>query len=303
MKIIESVSEFHRLLGVSPPQHPLISVVNLEDIQLTDASFFNKFSTNFYSISLKKEVKAKMKYGQNFYDFDKGVLSFTAPKQIQTVDLSDSEFEENVAGKGLVLFFHPEFLAKYPIASTIKQFGFFSYSVNEALHLSEKEEENINEILLKIRDEYQHIDTYTQDVIISQLELLLNYCNRYYQRQFLTRKSQNTDILIKMEQILNDYFDSEEPLINGLPSVEFISKQLNLSPHYLTDMLRILTGQNTQQHIQEKLLEKAKEYLLSTEISVAEIAYQLGFEYPQSFNKMFKKKMNMSPLEFRQSLN
>ncbi|HEX7869285.1 MAG TPA: helix-turn-helix transcriptional regulator, partial [Chryseobacterium sp.] len=223
--------------------------------------------------------------------------------QVQSVDFTDSETEEMVSGKGFVLFFHPEFLAKYPIAATIKHFGFFSYAVNEALHLSEKEEENIIEILLKIKNEYQHIDAYTQDVIISQIELLLNYCNRYYQRQFFTRKSQNTDLLIKMEQILNDYFNSEEPLINGLPTVEFIAGNLNLSTHYLTDMLRVLTGQNTQQHIQEKILEKAKEYLLSTEISVSEIAYQLGFEYPQSFNKMFKKKMEISPLEFRQSFN
>lgn len=303
MKVIESVSEFHQLLGVSAPQHPLVSVINLEEIQLLNTFFTEKFSTNFYSISLKKEVKAKMKYGQNFYDFDKGVLSFTAPKQIQSVDFTDSEAEEMVSGKGLVLFFHPEFLAKYPIAAMIKHFGFFSYSVNEALHLSEKEEENINEILLKIKNEYQHIDAYTQDVIISQIELLLNYCNRYYQRQFFTRKSQNTNLLIKMEQILNDYFDSEEPLVNGLPTVEFIANKLNLSTHYLTDMLRVLTGQNTQQHIQGKILEKAKEYLLSTDISISEIAYQLGFEYPQSFNKMFKKKMEISPLEFRQSFN
>lgn len=303
MKVIESVSEFHQLLGVSAPQHPLVSVINLEEIQLSNTFFSEKFSTNFYSISLKKDVKAKMKYGQNFYDFDKGVLSFTAPKQVQSVDFTDSETEEMVSGKGFVLFFHPEFLAKYPIAAAIKHFGFFSYAVNEALHLSEKEEENIIEILLKIKNEYQHIDAYTQDVIISQIELLLNYCNRYYQRQFFTRKSQNTDLLIKMEQILNDYFDSEEPLVNGLPTVEFIAGKLNLSTHYLTDMLRVLTGQNTQQHIQEKILEKAKEYLLSTEISVSEIAYQLGFEYPQSFNKMFKKKMEISPLEFRQSFN
>ena len=303
MNNIDSILQFHRLLSLPDPLHPMISVIHLEDIRFKKDSVLEKFSTGFYSISLKKDVMAKMKYGQNQYDFDKGVLSFTAPKQIQNLDLSDIDSDNNGAGNGFALLFHPDFLGKHSVASTIKNYGFFSYSSNEALHLSEKEEQNILEIFLKIEQEYQHIDKHTQEIIVAQIDLLLSYCNRFYERQFITRKPANNDILIKMENLLDDYFNNEESLKEGIPTVDYFASQLNLSPHYLSDMLRTLTGQSTQQHIQNKLIEKAKEFLSTTELSVAEIAYHLGFEYPQSFNKLFKKKTEISPLEFRKSFN
>lgn len=303
MNIIDTILQFHRLLSLQDPLHPMISIIQLEDIRFLEDSILEKFSTGFYSISLKKDVKAKMKYGQNQYDFDKGVLSFTAPKQIQNLDLSDIDSDNNGAGNGFALLFHPDFLGKHSVASTIKNYGFFSYSSNEALHLSEKEEQNILEIFLKIEQEYQHIDKHTQEIIVAQIDLLLSYCNRFYERQFITRKPANNDILIKMENLLDDYFNNEESLKEGIPTVDYFASQLNLSPHYLSDMLRTLTGQSTQQHIQNKLIEKAKEFLSTTELSVAEIAYHLGFEYPQSFNKLFKKKTEISPLEFRKSFN
>lgn len=256
---------------------------------------------NFYCISLKKNIAAKTKYGQQYYDYDKGLMTFVAPKQMLSLD---SPLVDALSpSSGYALFVHPDFLYKHPLATTIKGYGFFSYKVNEALHLSEKEEKNIVEIFQKIEEEYQHIDRHTQDIILSQIDLLLNYSNRFYERQFITRKAVNHDILTRVEMLLNEYFGSKSSLEKGLPSVEALADQLHLSPHYLSDVLRSLTGQSAQQHIQEKLIEKAKEYLSVTNFSVAEIAYQLGFEHPQSFNKLFKKKMNVSPLEFRQTFN
>jgi len=300
MNSIDSITQFHRLLSLSDPLHPLVSVIHLEDIRFKNDDILKSFFTNFYSISLKKDVQARMKYGRNYYDFDKGMLSFTAPKQVQVLELIETDLPNNGAGKGYALMFHPDFLYGHPLATSINKYGFFSYAVNEALHLSEREEKNITDIFIKIHEEYQHIDNNTQGIILPQIELLLNYSKRFYERQFITRKAVNHDVLIRMEQLLNEYFEGEA-LRSGLPTVEFLSGKLNLSAHYLSDLLRSLTGQSAQQHIQERVIQKAKEYLTSTNLSVAEIAYQLGFEYPQSFNKLFKRKTSFSPLEFRAS--
>jgi len=301
MKVINSISEKHRLVSLPEPLHPLVSVIRISDMRFTDRPIWEHFSMNFYCISLKKNVSGKTKYGQQYYDYDKGVMTFVAPKQI--LSLPALQTDSLSPASGYALLFHPDFLYKHPLATTIKKYGFFSYAVNEALHLSEKEENNIEDIFQKINEEYQHIDRHTQDIILSQIDLLLNYSNRFFERQFITRKAVNHDVLTRMEQMLNEYFDNEGSLRNGLPSVESIADKLNLTPHYLSDLLRSLTGQSAQQHIQEKLIEKAKVYLSVTNLSVAEIAYQLGFEYPQSFNKLFKKKTNISPLEFRQTFN
>lgn len=303
MKIINSISEFHRLVQLPEPLHPLVSMVRVSDIRFTNDETWKQFSLNFYCVSLKKGVVSKMKYGQQYYDFDKGLMTFVAARQVQSLDMPEAGIADADFGTGYSLLFHPDFLYKHPLATTIKNYGFFSYSLNEALHLSEKEEQNIADIYKKIEEEYQHIDRHTQDIILSQIDLLLNYSNRFYERQFITRKAVNHDLLARMEELLSDYFDHKESLKNGLPSVEYLASNLNLSPHYLSDMLRSLTGQNAQQHIHEKLIEKAKEYLTVTNLSVAEIAYELGFEYPQSFNKLFKRKMNISPLEFRKTFN
>jgi len=302
MKTINSISEFHRLVSLPEPLHPLVSVVRVQDMRFTDSTFLEQFSLNFYCVSLKRGIVGKVKYGQRYYDYDKGLMTFVAPKQIQSLDAPDDTISQD-SGVGLALLIHPDFLYAHVLATAIKEYGFFSYSVNEALHLSEKEEKNIADIFNKIDEEYQHIDKHTQDVILSQIDLLLTYSNRFYERQFITRKAVNHDLLSKMEQLLNESFEQEATLKNGLPTVDFIAGKLNLSPNYLSDMLRSLTGQSAQQHIHDKLIEKAKEYLSGTNLSVAEIAYQLGFEYPQSFNKLFKKKTNSSPLAFRQTFN
>jgi AraC family transcriptional activator of pobA len=201
-----------------------------------------------------------------------------------------------------LLIFHPDFLLKHPLATTINSYGFFSYAVNEALHLSEDEENDLITILNKIDKECQHIDRHTQEIILSQIDLLLNYSNRFYERQFITRKNNNHELLIKFEQFVNEYFIADTSN-KGLLTVQRIAEQMNLSPNYLSDLLRVHTGQNTQQHIHEKLIEKAKEKLSTTNLSVSEIAYALGFEHSQSFSTLFKKKTTMSPLEFRHAFN
>ena len=226
-------------------------------------------------------------------------MTFVSPNQLLTHQQGDPLPKE-----GIMLLFHPDFLAGYPLAKSIKEFGLFSYELSEALHLSEQEETVIENILKSIETEYQsNIDHFSQDVIIAQIELLLQYSNRFYNRQFITRKPANHEILIRLETILTDYFQNGKVLVSGIPTVQQIAEQLNVSPNYLTDMLLSYTGQTTQHHIHNKLIEKAKEYLSNTNLKVSEIAYQLGFEYPQSFNKLFKNKTEMSPLEFRASFN
>ncbi|WP_134088740.1 AraC family transcriptional regulator [Olivibacter sp. XZL3] len=303
MHIVNSISEFHQQLSLPEPLHPLVSVIDVSGIKPDESEIWEQFFVNFYSVSLKRDVTAKVKYGQQYYDFNKGTMNFIAPKQIQSLTIPEIRKMKIECGKGYMLMFHPDFLYKHPLARAIKNYGFFSYSLNEALHLSEKEEGNVVEIFKKIEQEYQHIDRHTQNIILSQIDLLLQYSNRFYERQFITRKAVNNDLLTKMEQLLNDYFDKDETLQSGLPTVEFVASRLNVSPHYLSDMLRSLIGQSAKSYIHEKMIEKAKEYLSSTQLSVAEIAYQLGFEYPQSFNKLFKKKTEMSPLAFRAKFN
>jgi AraC family transcriptional activator of pobA len=298
MNTITSLSEFHRLLSLPEPKHPLVSVIDLSKSSFLKDEVWKGFTSSFYCVALKREATGKMKYGQQHYDYDKGVLIFTAPKQVQYLDLETMDCEN----RGFMLVFHEDFLLKHSLANEISNFGFFSYAVNEALHLSEDEENNLLEILWKIDKECQHIDKHTQEIILSQIELLLQYSMRFYERQFITRKNNNHQLLVKFEKFLNDYFDKESSE-KGLLTVHQIAEVMNLSPNYLSDLLRVHTGQNTQQHIHEKLISKAKEKLSTTELSVSEIAYELGFEHSQSFSTLFKKKTNKSPLEFRQSFN
>jgi AraC family transcriptional activator of pobA len=297
--IINSISELHRLLELPKPSHPLISVINLAEIKCHFDENIKSVIYNFYSICIKKDFKGKLKYGQNYYDFDEGVMTFFSLGQVISTVVTD-----DLAVSGIWLVIHPDFIQNYPLAKNIKDYGYFTYAVNEALHLSDKEEAMVTSIFQNIEQEYLSvIDTFSQDVIISHIELLLNYSNRFYNRQFITRKNANNDLLVKLEAILSEYFNSEEVQEMGLPTVQYISEKLNVSPNYLSDMLRTLTGQSTQQHIHNKLIEKAKEVLSTTSLSVSEIAYQLGFEYPQSFNKLFKSKTQVSPLEFRHSFH
>ncbi|MFD3003650.1 helix-turn-helix domain-containing protein [Pontibacter toksunensis] len=298
MNAINSVSEFHRLLSLPEPRHPLVSVINLADSIFLEDDIWKGFVNRFYCVALKREAKGKIRYGQQHYDYDKGVLSFTAPNQVQYLDLQHME-----CGSGYLLIFHPDFLLAHSLASTINSYGFFSYAVNEALHLSAEEEADLITILNKIDKECLHIDKHTQEIILSQIKLLLNYSNRFYERQFITRKNHNHQLLAKFEHLVDEYFDTDATTQQGLLTVQHIAERMNLSPNYLSDLLRVHTGQNTQQHIHEKLIEKAKEKLSTTNLSVSEIAYALGFEYAQSFSTLFKKKTEMSPLEFRQSFN
>ena len=303
MQTINSLSEFHRLLSIPPPLHPLVSMALVSEIHAVNSEVWKKFSTDFYTISLKNNIQSKVKYGQQYYDFDKGTMIFTAPKQVQSIEVNEPNVFNETLGTGYVLMFHTDFLKKHPLQTTIKNYGFFSYSINEALHISEQEELNIIELFQKIEKEYQHIDKHTQDIILSQIDLLLNYCNRFYERQFITRKTVNNDLLSKMEHLLNAHFNDSGIHKNGLITVEYLANKLHVSANYLSDMLRSLTGQNAQQHIHEKLIEVAKEKLITTNLSVSEIGYALGFEQPQSFNRLFKKKTEMSPLKYRQSFN
>ncbi|KQR93716.1 AraC family transcriptional regulator [Chryseobacterium sp. Leaf180] len=298
MNTIKSISDFHRLLSLPEPKHPMVSVVDLSQSIFIEDEVWKGFTNRFYCVALKREATGKIKYGQQHYDYDKGVLSFTAPNQVQYLDLQTMDCES----KGFVLIFHEDFLLKHALATTISNYGFFSYAVNEALHLSEDEESDLLEILSKIDKECSHIDKYTQEIILSHIETLLQYSNRFYERQFITRKNNNHQLLVKFEKFLNDYFDKKSSE-DGLLTVHQIAEMMNLSPNYLSDLLRFHTGQNTQQHIHEKLISKAKEKLSTTDLSVSEIAYELGFEHSQSFSTLFKKKTSVSPLEFRQSFN
>ncbi|BAV04958.1 transcriptional regulator, AraC family [Filimonas lacunae] len=290
------------MLSLPDPLHPLVSVVHVEDIRPVQNVVWEGFFLNFYTISLKRNVQAKSKYGQSYYDFDKGVMSFTAPRQLQShVMLADDRQKE--IGSGYVLLLHPDFLLQHPLAHKILTFGYFDYSISEALHLSVQEEQDMLDLFGKMERECAHIDMVTQEIVLSQIDLLLNYCNRFYQRQFITRKPVNCDLLSRLDQLLNNYFDENKAMHHGLPAVKDLAEQLKVSQRYLSDMARVLTGQNTQQLIHEKLIEKAKERLTTTHLSVSEIAYELGFEHSQSFNKLFKNKTNVTPLEFRSSFS
>lgn len=299
LHVIDSVAQLHRAFGLPKPEHPLVSVVNFEKVNFTLSNFWDHFAINLFCVAIKKGIKGKMKYGQTYYDFDEGVMTFTAPRQVMSLTNTDE-----IALSGYLLYFHSDFLKGYPLMKSIKNCGFFAYQVHEALLLSPKEEDAMIKIMKDIEQEYHAaIDRFSQDVIISNLELLLVYANRFYNRQFITRKNLNHDVLSRLENVLEVYFSGDNVKEMGLPTVKYISDQLNVSPGYLTDLLKNLTGQTTQQHIHDKVIDKAKEILSTTSLSVSEIAYQLGFEYPQSFNKLFKNKTNISPLEFRQSFN
>lgn len=300
---IKTISEFHRLRGLPKPEHPLISVVDFAAFKHQHPTENNPISwvLDFYSISLKRDPGAKIKYGQQEYDFDEGIMFFLAPGQVFRIEVEQSSAQKR---SGWMLLIHPDFLWNTQLAKGVKRYEYFGYSVNEALFLSEKEEATITSIIQNIQQEYHaNIDRFSQDIIIAQIELLLTYAERFYQRQFITRKINNHAILDRLEDLLTNYFNSNDLVEKGLPTVQYIAEALGVSPNYLTGLLKVLTGQSTQQRIHDKLIEKAKEKLSTTDLSVTEIAYELGFRHPQSFSKLFKTKTNLSPSEFRNSFN
>jgi len=297
----KTISQYLQTIGLPKSEHPLISVVNLDTVKPIPANEKISWLFDFYLISLKRQLtgEIKFRYGQQLFDFDEGILGFMSPNQILSL-----ETNEEVKYSGWMLLIHPDFFWHTSLAKNIKLYDFFDYAANEALHLSEKEETMIVNILKFIEQEYHsNIDKFSDNVIIAQLELLFSYSERFYNRQFLTRKKVNHQILTRLEEMLNQYFVTENLKEKGLPSVQLIAETLNVSPNYLSSLLKVLTGKSTQQHIQDKLIDKAKEILSTTDLSVSEIAYQLGFEYSQSFSTLFKSKTNFSPLKFRQSFN
>lgn len=299
---IKTISQYHQVMGLGKPQHPLISVINMDEIKQAPHQESINLVFDFYSISLKRNFNAKIKYGQERYDFDEGIMFFISPNQVFGIEVNKDEVLKH---SGWLLLIHPDFVWNTPLAKAIKQYEYFDYSVNEALFLSEKEEARVISIMQNMEQEYcSNIDKFSQDVIIAQLELLLTYADRFYHRQFITRKITNHQILNRLEDLLNKYFNSGALVKEGLPTVQYIAEALSVSPNYLSGLLKVLTGQSTQQHIHNKLIEKAKEKLSTcTNLSVSEIAYELGFEHSQSFSKLFKTKTNLSPLEFRRSFN
>ncbi|MDR6301904.1 helix-turn-helix domain-containing protein [Mesonia maritima] len=295
----KTISEFHRARNLPPPEHPLISIINVQDIQHHSEPI--NMVMDYYSISLKRNFNGKFSYGQSEYDFDEGLMYFIAPNQVFKIEHSEDELKRL---QGWLLLIHPDFFWNTGLSKTIKQYDFFHYAVNEALFLSDKEERVMNGIIENIQQEYHNnIDKFSQSIIVSQIETLLNYSERFYQRQFITRKIPNHKILDTLEHTLNNYFKSDDLITKGLPTVQYISDALNISPNYLSNLLKSLTGQSTQQHIHDKLISEAKQKLSISNQSISEISYQLGFEHSQSFSKLFKAKTHLSPLEFRKSFN
>jgi AraC family transcriptional regulator, transcriptional activator of pobA len=298
---IKTINEYHQFMRLPKPEHPLLSVIDFDTVKHLPGQNPISLVFDFYSIAMKRNFKANVKYnyGQQVYDFDEGIMFFISPGQIFSIE-ADGDYQL----KGWMLLVHPDFLWNAPLAKKIKQYEYFSYAANEALHLSEKEEVMVTGIMENIaREYYSNVDKFTQDVIIAQMDLLLTYADRFYNRQFITRKITNHQILDRLENILTDYFNSDDLINKGLPTVQYVAERLNMSPNYLSVMLNLLTGQSTQQHIHDKLIGKAKEKLSGTDLTVSEIAYELGFGHSQSFSKLFKSKTNVSPLSFRHSFN
>ncbi len=293
-----SISESHQAFGLPAPQHPLISLVHFNEENPFNTEMAPIYDVlSFYKITFITKNSGKLKYGQKYYDYNEGSMLFFAPNQL----VGTTEY--NSETYCYLLLIHPDFLLGHPLAKKTRQYGYFSYSSNEALHLSDKEKAIMLSVYQIMEQELNNgVDEFSQEVIIAQIELMLSYVNRFYKRQFITRKTISSDILEKTESILDDYFN-HKTLYLGVPTVQYLSDQLHISPGYLSDMLRSLIGKNTKQYIHEKLIEKAKERLTNTELTVSEIAYELGFEHPQSFSKLFKIKTDMSPLEFRNSFH
>jgi AraC-like DNA-binding protein len=290
---VASIGELHDIMHYPRPRHPLVSVIDHNTFYADRPKGNMLYRFGFYTISCKK-FDGLLHYGKSQYDFRDGSLMFTAPGQVLGAS-PNVEVEE-----GWALFFHPDLLHGTSLGSKMHQYSFFHYEVNEALHISTEEDATIKDCVDKIAAEYmQSIDKHTQGVIVSNIELLLNYGNRFYDRQFYTRAKVNGDVVQRFESLVKNYFSQGELVENGLPDVTYFSSQLNLSANYLSDLLQKFTGKSTLEHIHLELVERAKSLLWGTENSISEIAYELGFEYPSHFTKIFKAKTGKSPSEYR----
>lgn len=300
MRRFPTISEFHEFVQLPKPQHPLFSVVDVGTVPHRYGPEPTKMVFDFYCIAVKRMHNVQMHYGQHSFDFNEGLMSFMAPNQVFSMATADPAAE--VEKSGWVIYVHPDFLWNTPLAKTIEQHDFWDYSLKEGLFLSAKEEATILNLLLATQQEYTSpIDRFSKQIIIAQLESLLQYADRFYHRQFLTREKANHEVLEQLETLLHAYFNHDNLAERGLPTVHYVADCLQVSPKYLGNLLRVVTGQNTQQHIHARLLAKAKEKLSTTTLTVSEIAYELGFEHVPSFSKLFKAKTSLSPLEFRAS--
>ena len=295
---INSISQAHEAMGLPSPKHPLVSVVQTKDFNAQFDFKGVKVINNLYQITLKHLGCGNLFYGKNSYDYEQGTLIFTSLGQ---VTIFEGEMpSENTTNEGWTLAFHPDLIRKSNLATKIQTYSFFNYDVNEALHLSEDEKKTIEELLDKIVKEYsQNLDRHSQNLIISNIELLLDYCTRFYDRQFYTRSNLNVDVISKFEKLLKQYYNTNTNYEIGIPNVKFCAEKLNLSPNYLSDLLKKETGKTAQEHIHLFIIEKAKNKLLSSSDSISEIGYALGFEYPQHFSNLFKAKTGYSPSEYR----
>lgn len=291
---VETISDLHEIAGFEKPKHPLVTVIDFSKVNANNTPESASFSCSFYSVNFKKHCN--FIYGRQAFDHKEGTLLCTAPEQIITFNRK----KEEGSTEGWGLYFHPELIRNTALGKKIHEYSFFSYSENEALHLSEPEKQTLLSILKQMENEYNtNIDHYSHDLIISNIELLLNYCRRFYNRQFITRTNQNKDVVVRFEEFITDYFNSIKLKNNGIPTVKYCAEAMNLSPNYFSDLLKCETGKNTQEHIHYHLLEKAKNILVNSDKDINEIAYELGFEYPQNFSKLFKKKVGVSPTLYR----
>jgi AraC family transcriptional activator of pobA len=300
---IKTIAQNHRVLEIPQPEHPLLSVIDFASIKRMPSNEPVYLTFDFYFITINVFFDGIIRYGQQDFDFHNGVLSFMAPGQVLMLEFNHIP-EEVIDSSGWMLLIHPEFLWNTSLANMTKQYEYFRYSVNEALHMSEKEEAVILKIIKNIEMEYHSsIDKLSRDIVISHLEVLFNYSQRYYQRQFITRNIVNHSMLERLEAVLETHFKHPEMQKRGIPTVQQIATSLSLSPNYLSGLLKTLTGQSTQQHIHNKLIDLAKSKLSITDLTVSEIAYELGFEHVASFSKLFRNKTNLTPLEFRASFS
>ena len=291
---VQTISELHEIAGFEKPKHPLVTVIDYSKVNVNDTPESGSFICSFYSVNFKKHCN--FVYGRQAFDHKEGTLHCTAPEQIITFDRK----KEAGNSEGWGLYFHPELIRNTAFGKKINEYSFFSYAENEALHLSEQEKQTLLSILKQMENEYNtNIDHFSHDLIISNIELLLNYCKRFYGRQFITRTNQNKDVIVRFEEFITDYFYSHKLKNDGIPTVKYCAEAMNLSPNYFSDLLKSETGKNTQEHIHYHLLEKAKTMLANSNQSINEIAYDLGFEYPQNFSKLFKKKIGVSPTLYR----
>lgn len=296
--VINDIAAVHKMFDLDPPRHPLVSVIRVDDVLLTkNIPYINQsYIINLFQISLKSGFCDKLTYGRNKYDFKEGTLVFTKPGQRITVSTAEREVEPG----GWTLLFHPDLIRKSALGKCIEQFSFFSYDSHEALHLSDEERKNLTDLVGKIEVEYkQGIDRHTQTLLVANIELILNYCVRYYDRQFYVRTNTNSDVVARLDTLLDDYFGKQKALELGLPTVAYCSSALHMSSSYLSDMLKREIGKSAQQVIQERLIDRAKTCLLGTDEQISQVAYSLGFEYPQHFSKLFKAKTGLSPQQYR----